>query len=98
MKKLIVLCAGVAGAAAASLALLGTGTARAGAADVTGQTVSKASAALSAAGFKVVVATTVGAKKSQADCIVTQEHTISKPQNGSHTSSTTKVLLSLNCS
>jgi beta-lactam-binding protein with PASTA domain len=102
-KKSVKLLSAVIGASAvvamgAVTALAGTGVAGAATPDVTGQTFSKASAALSAAGFKVVVATTIGTKKSQPDCIVTGEHTISKPQNGSHPSSSLRVLLSLNCS
>jgi beta-lactam-binding protein with PASTA domain len=95
VKKFIVLGAGVA-AAAASMALVGTGVAGA-APDVTGQTFSEASAALSGAGLKAVVSSAVGDQKAQSDCVVTRQRTSSTPQNGSHPSSGTKVLLSLNC-
>jgi hypothetical protein len=96
MKKLIVLGAGVAAAAAASMALIGTGVAGA-APDTTGQTFSAASAALSAAGLRAVASTVVGDQKAQSDCIVTRQRTISTPLNGSHPSGTGSVLLSLNC-
>jgi hypothetical protein len=96
MKKFIVLGAGVAAAAAASMALIGTGVAGA-APDTTGQTFSEASAALSAAGVKAVASTVVGDQKAQSDCVVTRQQGFSNPQNGSRPSSTATVLLSLNC-
>ena len=96
MKKLIVLGAGVAAAAAASLALVGTGVAGA-APDVSGQTFSEASATFSAAGLKAVVSSKVGDKKAQSDCIFTRQQATSKPQSGNHPTSNTTVKLSLNC-
>ncbi|MDT5016870.1 MAG: hypothetical protein QOD39_3030, partial [Mycobacterium sp.] len=70
MKKLSVFGAGLLVAAAASAALLGAGTAAA-APDVTGDTYSDATSAIDDDGGKPVIATRVGDKLEQGDCIVT---------------------------
>jgi len=90
---------GVAGAATA-LAVLGiSGSAVASAAtDVTGQKYSDAQSALSSAGFKPVVVSTVGDQKAWPDCIVTrtQKRTVQPPADSSG-SATSEMLVSLNC-
>jgi hypothetical protein len=69
VKKSIVLSAGTAVAASALMALFGTGVAAAD--DYAGQTYADASSAASDAGLSVVVASRVGDKLSQDECIVT---------------------------
>ncbi len=69
MKKLIV-GAGAAAAAAACMALFGTGVAAA-APDVVGQTYADASSAIDEAGSTAIVASTVGGRLPQDECIVT---------------------------
>jgi len=66
--------------------------------DVTGKTYSDASTKLSDAGFKPVVATTVGDQKAWPDCLVSNvsEQTVAPPPNSSG-SPTNEVLVSLNC-
>ena len=71
MKKLIVFGAGPAVAAvAASAALFGAGTAAA-APDVVGQTFSDAQSAIEDGGGSAIVASRVGDKLDEGDCIVT---------------------------
>ena len=69
MKKSIVLSAGSVVAASALMALFGTGVATAD--DYAGQTYADASSAASDAGATVIVASRVGDKVAQDDCIVT---------------------------
>ena len=69
MKKSIVLSAGSAVAASALMALFGTGVAAAD--DYAGQTYADASSAASDAGATVIIASRVGDKVAQDDCIVT---------------------------
>ena len=69
MKKLIV-GAGAAAAAAACMALFGTGVAAA-APDVVGQTYADASSAIDEAGSTAIIASTVGGRLPQDECIVT---------------------------
>ena len=69
MKKSIVLSAGSVVAASALTALFGTGVAAAD--DYAGQTYADASSAASSAGATVIVASRVGDKAAQDDCIVT---------------------------
>lgn len=99
MNKLIILGAGVA-ATAMSMAVAETEVAGAssGPPDTTGQTYSAASAAISGAGDKAVVATTIGDQKAWSDCVVANQRvsTVQPPANSSG-SATTTVLLSLNC-
>jgi hypothetical protein len=70
VKKLIVLGGGAVVAASASMALFGAGVAAA-APDVVGQTYADASAAIDEEGGTVVVASTVGGRLPQDECIVT---------------------------
>jgi hypothetical protein len=99
VNKLIILGAGVA-ATAMSMAVAETEVAGAssGPPDTTGQTYSAASAAISGAGDKAVVATTIGDQKAWSDCVVANQRvsTVQPPANSSG-SATTTVLLSLNC-
>ena len=69
MKNHVVLGAGAAVAASACIALFGSGVAAAD--DYAGQTYADASSAASDAGLTVVVASRVGDKVPQDDCIVT---------------------------
>jgi hypothetical protein len=87
------------GTAAALVALAISGSAEACAAtDVTGQKYSDAQSALSSAGFKPVVVSTVGDQKAWADCVVTrtQKRTVQPPADSSG-SATNEMLVSLNC-
>jgi beta-lactam-binding protein with PASTA domain len=90
---------GVGGAAAAlaALAISGSGVAAAST-DVTGQKYSDAQTALSSAGLKPVVVSTVGDEKAWPDCVVTrtQKRTVQPPENSSG-SATNEMLVSLNC-
>jgi hypothetical protein len=89
-------------AAAVSLgaaAMIGSGVASAGTApNVVGQKYSAAHSALSSAGFKTVVATTVGDRKQWPDCVVTHQvsHSVSPPQYTGG-SVVNEVLVSLYC-
>jgi hypothetical protein len=89
---------GAAAAALAALAISGSGVAWASTTDVTGQKYSDAQGALSSAGLKPVVETTVGDQKAWPDCIVTraQKRTVQPPANSSG-SATNEMLVSLNC-
>jgi pyruvate/2-oxoglutarate dehydrogenase complex dihydrolipoamide acyltransferase (E2) component len=69
VKKSIVLSAGSAVAVSALMALFGTGVAAAD--DYAGQTYADASSAASDAGATVIIASRVGDKVAQDDCIVT---------------------------
>jgi hypothetical protein len=89
----------VGGAAASLVALAISGSGAAWAAtDVTGQKYSDAQSALSSAGFKPVVVSTVGDQKAWPDCVVTrtQKRTVQPPANSSG-SATNEMLVSLNC-
>jgi hypothetical protein len=81
------------------MSLMSTGAAgTAGAApSVTGQTYGDASAALSGAGFKAIVAVTVGDQLSKEKCLVVSQRNESVAQRGSHSTAGTTVALSLNC-
>jgi len=96
VKKLI-LSAGLASIAAASMILLATGVANAGAPTVVGQKYSDASSAISSAGDTVKVGTRFGHGVSQSDCVVIAQTTKSTPQRGSHPTGGTVVVVSLNC-
>jgi hypothetical protein len=87
-----------AAAALAALAISGCGVASASTTDVTGQKYSDAQGALSSAGFKPVVESTVGDQKAWPDCIVTrtQKRTVQPPADSSG-SATSEMLVSLNC-
>jgi len=89
----------VSAAAVAALAIAEAGVATAtSSTDVTGQKYSDAKSALTGAGMKPVVASTVGDQKAWPDCIVTrtQKRTVQPPPNSSGTQSN-EVLVSLNC-
>lgn len=81
---------------ASALILMSNGQADA-APNVTGQTYADASSALSGAGFKAVVAATVGDRLSKNDCLVVNQRNESVAQRGSHSTAGTTVALSLNC-
>jgi hypothetical protein len=87
----------MAGAAAASMMLIATGVAHAATPAVVGQKYSDASSALSDAGFTPTIGSSFGATLSQGDCVVTSQRTKSTPQSGSHPTTGTTVVLSLNC-
>jgi len=94
MTKLIRIGLGALGVGAMSIAF-GSGTALAD--DYAGQSYSDASSAISGAGQKAVIATSVGDGVSQGDCVVTRSQKASwlKGDNFSPVSDT--VLLYLNC-
>jgi hypothetical protein len=93
----LILSAGLASIAAASMIVLATGVANAGAPAVVGQKYSDASSAISSAGDTVKVGTRFGHGVSQSDCVVIAQTTQSIPQNGSHPTAGTVVVVSLNC-
>jgi hypothetical protein len=95
VKKSSVLTAGSAVAASALMALFGTGVAAAD--GFVGQTYADASSAASDAGLSVVVASRVGDKLSQDECLVTRAQTapFADADDGSHVSG--QVQLYLNC-
>jgi len=90
--------AAAAATALAALAISAGGVASASTTDVTGQKYSDAQGALSSAGFKPVVESTVGDQKAWPDCIVTrtQKRTVQPPADSSG-SATSEMLVSLNC-
>ena len=66
--------------------------------DVTGQKYSDAQSALSGAGMRPVVESTVGDQKAWPDCVVTRtQKRIVQPPPDSSGSATTEMLVSLNC-
>jgi hypothetical protein len=95
VKKSLVLSAGSAVAASALMALFGTGVAAAD--DYAGQTFADASSAASDAGQTVVVASRVGDKLSQDECLVTRSQTapFADADDGAHYDS--QVQFYLNC-
>jgi hypothetical protein len=95
VKKSIVLSAGTAVAASAFMALFGTGVASAD--DYAGQTYADAAQAASQAGATVTVASRVGDKVSQDECLVTRSQTapFADADDGSHVSG--QVQFYLNC-
>jgi hypothetical protein len=99
MKHLIVLGTGAVGAMALSAALLGTGAAAA--ADYDGQTYADAAAAIAESGSTPIIATRVGGKLSQDECIVTssQDHSyLRDPSDDVYVLSVNdEVRLNLNC-
>jgi len=98
VKKLIVLGGGAIVAASASLALFGTGVAAA-APDVIGQTYADALEAIDEEGSTAVVATRVGSKLPQDECIVTNawDAPFGRFVNGELGYADDEVMLSLNC-
>jgi beta-lactam-binding protein with PASTA domain len=100
VNKLIVFAAGAVGAIAMSLTLI---SAASGSPDTSGQTFAEAKAALTAAGYTVVVSTTVGDKLAQGDCtVIRQQDATGHPFLGGGwigaPSSKPTVRLVLNCS
>jgi hypothetical protein len=95
VKKSILLSAGSAVAASALMALFGAGVAAAD--GYAGQTYADASSAASDAGLSVVVASRVGDKLSQDECLVTRSQTapFADADDGSHVSG--QVQFYLNC-
>ena len=95
MKKSLVLSAGSAVAASAVMAMFGAGVAAAD--SYAGQTYADASSAASDAGQSVTVASRVGDKLAQDDCLVTRSQTapFSSADDGSHRSG--EVQFYLNC-
>jgi pyruvate/2-oxoglutarate dehydrogenase complex dihydrolipoamide acyltransferase (E2) component len=95
VKKSIVVSAGTAVAASAMMALFGTGVAAAD--DYAGQTYADASSAASDAGLSVVVASRVGDKLSQDECLVTRSQTapFADADDGTHVDG--QVQFYLNC-
>jgi hypothetical protein len=95
VKKLIVLGAGPAvAAAAASAVLFGAGTASA-APDVVGQTYSDAQTAIEDDGGSAVIASRFGDKLDEGDCIVTNAYDASFLRNGEDDGGQVNVVL--NC-
>jgi hypothetical protein len=80
-----------------AMSLMSTGAAGAAAPRVTGQTYGDASSALSSAGFKAIVAVTVGDQLAKEKCLVVNQRNESVAQRGSHSTAGTTVALSLNC-
>jgi hypothetical protein len=64
---------------------------------VTGQKYSDASSTLSGAGFKVVVASTVGDRLRWPECVVSAQRDKSSAQKGNHTAAGKTVEVALNC-
>jgi hypothetical protein len=95
MRILIVRIAGAAIVASSMLAVFAS-EARA-TPSVTGQTYGDASSALSGAGFKPIVAVTVGDRLPKEKCLVVSQRGESVAQAGSHSTAGTTVALSLNC-
>lgn len=98
MKKLVVLGGGVFAAASVSMALFGTGAAAA-APDVVGETYADASSAISDSGGTPVVATSVGGRVPQDECIVVNAWPGSfvRDSGGEFSAATGEVMLALNC-
>jgi hypothetical protein len=85
--------------AASALVLFGAGVAQAGSSpDVVGQKYGDAESAISSAGLKPVISTTVGDQKAWPDCVVTNTvaRTVPAPENSAG-SATDQLLVSLNC-
>lgn len=83
------------GAAAVSIAFLGSGVASAD--DYTGQTYGDASSAISDAGKKAVIATRSGDTLSEDECIVTHSQSAAWIKGDDFSPVTDTVLLDLNC-
>ena len=98
MRKLVAQAV-LAASAASAFVCLGAGVAQAGSTpDVVGKKYSDAESAISDAGLKPVVSTTVGDQKAWPDCVVTNTvaRTVPPPEN-SGGSATNQLLVSLNC-
>ncbi|WP_435405467.1 hypothetical protein [Mycolicibacterium komossense] len=95
MVKPVVL--GVLGVPAAALAALAFSGGVAAADDYAGQSYSDASAAISSAGQKVVIASTVGDQDAQGDCVVSHSQKAPWIKGDSFAPVTDTVLVYLNC-
>ena len=95
MKELIVLGIGAVGTAAATMALFGTGIAAAD--DYAGQTYADASSAASDAGQTVLIASRVGDRLAQDDCIVTSSQSAPFIHGDDFAHVTDTVQFNLNC-
>jgi hypothetical protein len=95
VKKLIALSACAVGATAASMAMFGTGVAAAD--NYAGQTYADASAALSKASLKGVIATRVGSALPDDKCVVTHSQNASWIKGDKFAPVKDTVLLDLNC-
>jgi hypothetical protein len=95
VKKFIVLGIGSVGTAAAAMALLGTGIAAAD--DYAGQTYADASSAASDAGQTVLIASRVGDRLAQDDCIVTSSQAAPFIHGDDFAHVTDTVQFNLNC-
>jgi hypothetical protein len=85
------------GAVAVGAMSLGLGSGVALADDYAGQTYSAASSAISGAGKKAVIATSVGTALSQGDCVVTRSQSAPWLKGDNFSPVTDTVLLYLNC-
>lgn len=96
--KRIALGVGLAAVSAGVVAVISSGSAAAAGTDVNGQKYSDASAALSGAGYTVIVGTTFGDMQNRDDCVVVnaQQRTAQPPPNSSG-SATKEMVVSLNC-
>jgi beta-lactam-binding protein with PASTA domain len=95
VRKLITIGVGAMGAAGVAIALVGAGTAAA-APDVSGQTYAKAKQALSGAGLTPIIATRVGDRVSEDDCIVDRVQDANFV-SGTGTAAASTVKVYLNC-
>jgi beta-lactam-binding protein with PASTA domain len=95
VRKLIAIGVGAMGAAGVAVVLLGQGVAAA-APDVSGETYAKAKEALSGAGLTPVVATRVGDRTSEDDCIVDRVQDANF-MGGTGTATSSRVFVYLNC-
>ena len=95
MSKLIALGLGSVALSMASIAFFGAGVAAAD--DYAGQSYSDASSAISGAGKKAVIATSVGSGVGQADCVVTRSQSAPWLKGDNFSPVTDTVLLFLNC-
>lgn len=95
MRKLIAIGVGALGVAGVAVAMVGAGTATA-APDVSGQTYAKAKEALDSAGLTPIIATRVGDRVSEDDCIVDRIQDANFV-GGTGTPATSTVKVYLNC-
>jgi hypothetical protein len=96
VRKLIAIGVGATGAAGVALALVGPGTAAA-APDVAGQTYAKAKEALSGAGLTPVIASRLGDRVSEDDCIVDRIQDANFVNGTTGTAAESRVNVYLNC-
>jgi hypothetical protein len=94
VKPVVLAVIGVPAAAVISMMAFGSGIA---AADYAGQTYSDASSAISGAGQKVVIASKVGDRLAEGDCVVTHSQMAPWLKTDAFTPVTDTVLVYLNC-